>query len=601
MAGENGNAITPEQQMEYIRRLGLPNPFAVGLPGVSMPKPNPVMTASNPSSSSSANPSPAPAAPVQQQGLPGVGGGAAPAPGVKPVSLPEDQKVKEAQDRLDAVKKSPAGVVGLMGKAENIGKSPVMGDDGKPKVDANGKPVMEDTGNWFTRHIVRPAAEIGAGALRGVDIAGRIAAPGIEANIPGSTLHKAFEVGGAKKDLAAAEGNRKSAAEAEKDLAEAQKARQPGSTAGKTTEEQTFADLMTGNNGGPKVNPKTKQPYSALEAFAEVKQAAQDVKPEDQMKNPIGDAGVKQHVDKLNALAGNINADPKQILTAFGTTATDSGTVAEKRYADAQEWARLSAGERDRELQRKIAERNHEDQQGNIKTNRDLETVEFTDPQSGERLIGSYAEATTAKATNSRKVQPGAEDKSREFYNNSARLIQNAQAVSDTLGAWDNPRDKELALRVSKQFFHGVNAAIGDFLIGGVHTAVNPEYIDAFQNSDDYKSMTPLGQKQMQNTLQLYSDILQLIKTETGGQPRGETMFETEKKILPSPEKTQEMNRQSLEQLDKRIRADAKGKPRPTDMAPLAGIVPSDAQGTLQDKTGRVVGYRDSAGKDHRF
>jgi hypothetical protein len=99
--------------------------------------------------------------------------------------------------------------------------------------------------------------------------------------------------------------------------------------------------------------------------------------------------------------------------------------------------------------------------------------------------------------------------------------------------------------------------------------------------------------------LQLYSDVLQMIKTETGANPRGEVMFETEKKILPSPEKTVQMNREAIEQLDKRLRADAVAHARPSDMEKLGGIVPPDAQGThVDNKTQKVVGYRDKNGKD---
>jgi hypothetical protein len=37
-------------------------------------------------------------------------------------------------------------------------------------------------------------------------------------------------------------------------------------TTGKTTQEQTFRDLMTGDNGAPRVNPDTQKPYTAQEA-----------------------------------------------------------------------------------------------------------------------------------------------------------------------------------------------------------------------------------------------------------------------------------------------------------------------------------------------
>lgn len=65
---------------------------------------------------------------------------------------------------------------------------------------------------------------------------------------------------------------------------------------GKTPEEGTLHDLMTGENGQPRINPETKKPYTYLEAYGAVKQAAQNVKP-DQLAAPdraTYDALIKQ-------------------------------------------------------------------------------------------------------------------------------------------------------------------------------------------------------------------------------------------------------------------------------------------------------------------
>jgi hypothetical protein len=47
---------------------------------------------------------------------------------------------------------------------------------------------------------------------------------------------------------------------------------------GKTPDEQTFNDLLTGENGSPRINPATTKPYTPFEAFTAVSQAKQDVK-----------------------------------------------------------------------------------------------------------------------------------------------------------------------------------------------------------------------------------------------------------------------------------------------------------------------------------
>jgi hypothetical protein len=60
----------------------------------------------------------------------------------------------------------------------------------------------------------------------------------------------------------------------------------PPDKVGQTPEEQTLHDLMTGENGQPRVNPKTGKPFSYLEAYEATKQAAQDVKPEGKPDSP---------------------------------------------------------------------------------------------------------------------------------------------------------------------------------------------------------------------------------------------------------------------------------------------------------------------------
>jgi hypothetical protein len=52
-----------------------------------------------------------------------------------------------------------------------------------------------------------------------------------------------------------------------------------GGKQGLTPEETTIHDLMTGDNGKPRINPDTNKPYDYLGAFSAVKQAGQDAKP----------------------------------------------------------------------------------------------------------------------------------------------------------------------------------------------------------------------------------------------------------------------------------------------------------------------------------
>lgn len=66
-----------------------------------------------------------------------------------------------------------------------------------------------------------------------------------------------------------------------------------------TPEEATIHDLMTGESGQPRINPQTGKPFTYLEAFGAVKQAAQDVKPD--RAPPVASAEDKAISDHLAA------------------------------------------------------------------------------------------------------------------------------------------------------------------------------------------------------------------------------------------------------------------------------------------------------------
>jgi hypothetical protein len=149
--------------------------------------------------------------------------------------------------------------------------------------------------------VLRVLGEIGAGGARALDTAASIAAPKIAKQIPGTTQNAiAQEQAGEQEqgnqakiaqEQAATEETKARVpltqaqveteqekpalerAETEKDL------RPPEVKQGQTPEETTIHDLMTGENGQPRINPQTQQPYSYLDAYQAVNQAKQDTKP----------------------------------------------------------------------------------------------------------------------------------------------------------------------------------------------------------------------------------------------------------------------------------------------------------------------------------
>lgn len=115
------------------------------------------------------------------------------------------------------------------------------------------------------------------------NIAGDVFAPGTMALIPGTQLHNDIEKRGLEKGIQGIEQEKSKEgleqAQTGEANAKATAAANPQPKEGLTPEETTIHDLMTGENGQPRINPKTQQPYSYLEAYQAVNQAKQDVKP----------------------------------------------------------------------------------------------------------------------------------------------------------------------------------------------------------------------------------------------------------------------------------------------------------------------------------
>jgi hypothetical protein len=324
-----------------------------------------------------------------------------------------------------------------------------------------------------------------------------------------------------------------------------------------------------------------------------------DVKPGD---SPLGDAGATQHSQRLDTLTTGMTPEEKTAFTtAYSADKNTSGTDADKRLELAKASAGMSAGERDRKVAQDIAAKNrtsseaiaaqnHKDAQDNINTNRDLESVQYKD-KSGNMVSGSFKDARDAGAQDTaRKISASEDTANRTVYAQFPRWQNNIGAAASTMKAWDNPQDKDLAVRV----LHNVSA--------GIHTGIlnidSEDLQNAFLNSADYKAMTPAGQAHMQNMYQLWSDAINLMKVETGGVPRGEHFLKLESAILPQPEKTQEQNHISLQQFSNRILQDTKGHVRPNDMDP---VTPFDSQGSIENKKTGQKGYRDANGKDVWF
>lgn len=180
-----------------------------------------------------------------------------------------------------------------------------------------------------------------------------------------------------------------------------------------------------------------------------------------------------------------------------------------------------------------------------------IEPVAAVTPQGTVYESRAAAEAAGHKILN--KAAAAEVEKSRQAYTQYGRMIDNAQQAMLTMPAWkEGSKDRELAMRVSKQFFSHIPA-----------TGIDPAYADQFFNSDDYRQMSAAGQTHMQNMFQIWSDAINVVKQETGGVPRGQMFLTKEDAILPHPEKTYDMNVQALNSFVKRMKKIPRNFPGP--------------------------------------
>jgi hypothetical protein len=164
---------------------------------------------------------------------------------------------------------------------------------------------LKTTGSGVSQ--IAKAHPVAGGILRGLGIVGSVASAlvpglhGVLSNVPGTEEHhsqllrqQSGRIGEDLGEEAKETGIGEQQARTEHDQAET--AAIPATTAhtqaetnaltnpqakvGATPEETTIHDLMTGENGQPRLNPQTQKPFSYLEAYQAVKQAGQDAKPD---------------------------------------------------------------------------------------------------------------------------------------------------------------------------------------------------------------------------------------------------------------------------------------------------------------------------------
>lgn len=193
------------------------------------------------------------------------------------------------------------------------------------------KPYFTEAENRIQNPFLRTLAKVG-------DVAGSALFPGVTSMVPGTRLNEERQQGidlGRQKEQAGIEHEQAESGElgarGEWERAHAKEISNP--KLGQTPEEVTIHDLMTGENGQPRINPDTQKPYTYLEAYSAVKKAAQEGKPAKGMTQEENKLQFQGVIGKLDA--AGLSTDPK-ILDKSLDAGLKRGVISPEEHATAR-------------------------------------------------------------------------------------------------------------------------------------------------------------------------------------------------------------------------------------------------------------------------
>lgn len=170
------------------------------------------------------------------------------------------------------------------------------------------------------------------------DVAGRALFPRIEEGIPGTEGHHATLINQQQNRINQGLGEQQKEATAENTEAEAALRNKQAieGTTGKTGEELVLHDLMTGNNGGPRINPDTGNPYTYVEAWEKTEGIKADAKPKPAAKAPTQEENKRDYQAIIGKVdQGGLPTDAKNVEKSLDA-AQKKGLITKEEHATAK-------------------------------------------------------------------------------------------------------------------------------------------------------------------------------------------------------------------------------------------------------------------------
>ncbi len=249
--------------------------------------------------------------------------------------------------------------------------------------------------------------KIGHVAAKVGNIAGDIVAPGTMANIPGTELNRQMREGALKEELTrrtgAEEQYKNQELQRENLRSEIEQRGEPKVPTG--AEETTLHDLMAGDNGKPRINPDTKQPYSYLEAFEATKQAGQKPAAISEGEKPLGNK-VAQLNAGLTSRFQVLNPDkplPSEFTLGADATQKDYDRI-DKQMIGTESARATKAQQEAIGTQRAQAAEDRKEAKAEKKESEERNWVTGEDPNTHEQVMVPISQAKQAGLLNQAKA-----------------------------------------------------------------------------------------------------------------------------------------------------------------------------------------------------
>ncbi len=384
----------------------------------------------------------------------------------------------------------------------------------KTQADQDELTRLERTGSGVSQ--VAKAHPIAGGILRGLStaasVAGRMfpALYGPLSVIPGTEEHHREllhqQKGRLGEDLEEQQSEAvtaKNQADTEEAQARARLANRQADVAGNpkeglTPEETTIHDLMTGENGQPRVNPDTGKPYTYLEAYTAVQQAKQDTKPE---KDPVLGDKVPQLNQMLVSRYQVLNPGaqlPSQYTLPANATQKDYERIDKGLEAEERARGTLEQQKQTNEMRK--------------------QTLALAQQRQGEK-VGQ--EATTANATVHAftRYQKDFSDLAQQLTPDDRKALEVLTSHAD----------------VAQGFLGKATSGVLDTLFGEPLTGYSEKAMGGIMTKDQYDKLSPAGKKMLADYFNAIVQNFANMKQMMGSVGRNALQLQAEINTIPLP------------------------------------------------------------------